>query len=219
MGSVSECYPWTMLNHEGKPRLAICASCPEASLIKLAKRPELIWKSPGLWGDVTRFCEVISFRIHFWWYPIAAPGHWSTIFWDRWSNGPTPQWTCRYGTYGTSIELYIENIYWIYYDSLWLVNNNDINWIYYDIMILWLVILWCQLNYYWIYWIYEDHWGPQPRCTTWPLETTATVSQLLNSDMSCHKVPKNDPLSDCGKPNHSSDDFEMIFLPSIYHLW
>ena len=74
-----------------------------------------------------------------------------------------------------------------------------------DIMILWLVILWYQLNllwYYWIYWhywIYEDHWGPQPRCTTWPLETTATVSQLLNSDMSCHKVPKNDPLSDCGK--------------------
>jgi hypothetical protein len=39
--------------------------------------------------------------------------------------------------------------------------------------------------------------------------------------MSCHKVPKNDPLSDCGKPNHStisyylSDDFEMIF----YHLY
>ena len=75
MGSVSECYPWTMLNHEGKPRLAICASCPEASLIKSAKRPELIWKSPGLWGDVTRLCEVNSFRNHFWWYPIAAPGH------------------------------------------------------------------------------------------------------------------------------------------------
>ena len=73
-----------------------------------------------------------------------------------------------------------------------------------------------------IYWIYEDHWGPQPRCTTWPLETTATVSQLLNSDMSCHKVPKNDPLSDCGKPNHStisyylSDDFEMFFFLTIY---